>query len=347
MEKTMSRLLSASLLVAIFVGADIQGQLPPNKIFLSDGNAASGSTNAFPWSREQLRYQTIFPAALFNNQPCLVNDILVAPSTTMSPTIRTAVYADIEIRMGPTAQASPTTAWTINNPTPTTVYRGPMRVTFEKGMWRGMGLPKPYVHIPTPAKGANLCVEFIMWKITSASGINAVTAPSTVQRAFYYMWTVSQTTQPTVGSSAARMGLICNNGHFVVTETGCMSSSNTTLAISADTYPKQGNPISISLTGGQPGTPAFLVVGGTDTKSALGTFPIDAGPLGAPGCFIWNDWSGFVATATDKSGGATLKFTVPKIGSAPRAYVHWWNFDKNANTLGVTSSNYGKILMGD
>jgi hypothetical protein len=142
------------------------------------------------------------------------------------------------------------------------------------------------------------------------------------------------------------MGLVCNNGNFVVTEQGCMSSSNTRLAISADTYPQAGKPISISLTGGKPGTVAFLVVGGSNTKSPLGTFPFDVGPLGAPGCFIWNDWVGFVPTTTNRSGVAALKFNVPKLAGA-RAYLHWWNLDKAANALGVTSSNYAKILLGD
>ncbi len=346
----MPKLPSATLLVAIFVGADLQAQLPPNKIFLSDGDAASGGTNQFPWSRETLRYQTIFPAALFKSQPCLVNDILVAPSTRMDPSIQTAVYEDIEIRMGATALATPTTDWGKNNPNPTTVYRGPMRVTFEKSVWRGMGLPKPYLHTPTSTQG-NLCVEFILWKFDAAftsttRSIQAVT--TSVQRAFYHNWTQSQSTQPTVGSGGAKMGLVCHNGHFVVTEQGCTSSSKTTLAISANTYPKQGKPISISLTGGSPDTPVVLVVGGTDTRSALGTFPIDAGPLGARGCFIWNDWLAFAATSTDRStGNAILDLTVPARRNAPRAYAHWWNLDPKANALGMTSSNYAKILLGD
>lgn len=97
------------------------------------------------------------------------------------------------------------------------------------------------------------------------------------------------------------------------------------------------------MTGGSPGTTAFLVIGQTDT----GAFPFDAGPIGAPGCNIWNDWLLLAPAATDKSGNATLKFVVPKVGGAPRSYCHWWNFDKAANALGVTSSNYAKILLGD
>ncbi|MHC4515321.1 MAG: hypothetical protein ACYS5W_16680 [Planctomycetota bacterium] len=191
----MLRLLSVSLLVAAFLGADIPCQTQ-NRIFLSDGNANSGKANTFPWSREQLRYQTIFPAAKFGNKPCLVNDILVAPQLTMSPTIKTAVYADIEIRMGATPQASPARSWNTNNPNPTVVYRGPMRVTFEKGVWRGMGLPKPYLFLPT-STAPNLCVEFIMWKFdpafaTQTKSIRAVVAPAPVQRAYYYMWTAAR-----------------------------------------------------------------------------------------------------------------------------------------------------------
>jgi len=347
----MSRLLSASLLVAVLVGADIQCQTQ-KRIFLHDGNPTTGSGNTFPWSRQGLRYQTIFPAAKMGNIPCLVNDILVAPQITMNPTIKTAVYDDIEIRIGATSVSTPTTNWATNNPKPTTVYRGPMRVTFEKGKWRGLGLPKPYLFIPTPAGGTNLCVEFIMWKFnptfnSQTVSIRAVTAPSTVRRAYYYLWTTAQNTPASVGTGAARMGLICNNGNFVVTEQGCNSSNNTTLAISADTFPQATKPLSISLAGGKPGTAAYLVIGLSDTKWPGGSLPYDTSGLGAPGCFIWNDPLAFVPTATNTSGNATLKFTVPSATGAARAYVHWWNFDKAANSLGVTSSNYAKILLGN
>lgn len=54
-----------------------------------------------------------------------------------------------------------------------------------------------------------------------------------------------------------------------------------------------------------------------------------------------------VPSAADSGGKAALQFTVPNPTGAARGYVHWWNFDKAANALGVTSSNYAKILLGN
>jgi hypothetical protein len=250
--------------------------------------------------------------------------------------------------MGVTAQAIPTNSWSVNNPNPTTVYRGPLRQTFEVGKWREMGLPNSYFYLPTPAAD-NLCVEFIMWKFNptysaNTNSIRAVTA--SVTRAYYFSWTTSQTTAPSVDSAACKLGLICNNGSFAVTETGCNSSANTPLSIGSSTFPRWGQSFDVTLTGALPTTPLFLALGLSDTTGFGTTLPLDGALIGAPGCFIWNQNLLQVGTVSDPTGNGVLKFAIPNGGGTPRIYVHWWNLDPTANALGITSSNYGKILMG-
>jgi hypothetical protein len=77
------------------------------------------------------------------------------------------------------------------------------------------------------------------------------------------------------------------------------------------------------------------------------SLPIDGGIFGAPGCFVWNDPLLLAGIATSNTGTAGLRFVVPSPTGNARAYVHWWNYDKNANAVGVTTSNYAKILLGN
>ncbi|MCB9868441.1 MAG: hypothetical protein H6837_01210 [Planctomycetes bacterium] len=340
----MLRVLSAILFSLALLVPDATAQTQ-KRVFLGDGNPAGGGANAFPWSREQLRYQTIFTAAQMGNVPCTVNDILVAPYATLTSEV-TGIYDDIEIRMGMTPLATPTTNWSANNPNPTVVYRGPIRMTFQPGVWREMGLPKSFLYLPLPP-ATNLCVEFIMWKINPASTNVRIGAVSGgVQRAYYYMWTQNQATSASVDSLGAKLGLICDNGSFAVTETGCQSSRNTPLSIGATTFPQWGKPFGLTLSGALPTSPVFLAIGLSDTTGFGTTLPIDGALLGAPGCFLWNENRLQVGSVTDGTGAAALNFTIPAGGGTPRLYVHWWNLDNAANALGVTTSNYGKILLG-
>ncbi|MCB9868440.1 MAG: hypothetical protein H6837_01205 [Planctomycetes bacterium] len=346
----MHRSIRTALPVALLALVTSLTAQTQKRVFISDGNPSAGSSNTFPWSQEGLRYQLIFTAAQMGNVPCVVNDILVAPQLSMTPSPKTAVYDDIEIRMGMTSQSVPTTNWSTNNPNPTVVYRGPLRATFETGKWREMGLPKTFLYLPL-APANNLCVEIIQWKFnparrTETVSIRAVTAPSTVTRAFYYLWTTAQATPPTIGSGACKMGLICDNGSFAVTETGCQSSRSTPLSIGATTFPQWGKPFGVTLTGALPTSPVFLAIGLSDTIGFGTTLPIDGALLGAPGCFLWNENRLQVGSVTDGTGAASLNFTIPAGGGNPRLYVHWWNLDNAANALGVTTSNYGKILLG-
>ncbi|MHC4079667.1 MAG: hypothetical protein ACYST0_14660, partial [Planctomycetota bacterium] len=185
------------------VCAPTSGQTQRN-VWFPDSNAAAGGANTFPWSAPGIRYQCIFTAAQMGNKPCLVNDVWAAPQLSMLPKIRTAFYDDIEIRMGMTSAATVTGSWSSNNPNPTTVYRGPLRVTFEVSKWRGLGLPKPFVYLPLPSI-PNLCFEVIIWKanLSNVTGIRALVGTGT-RRAFRNTWTSNQSIAPLTGASAAK-----------------------------------------------------------------------------------------------------------------------------------------------
>ncbi|MCA8957840.1 MAG: hypothetical protein KDC87_17320, partial [Planctomycetes bacterium] len=309
-------------------------------------NLTTGSANAFPFGSAGIRYQCIVPRANFGtNTVGVLRDILVNAGTYPNTEI---VYDDIEIRMGVTSQAIPTTNWSTNNPNPTLVYRGPMRIRFQTGTWTAIGLPKPYLFIlanPTD----NLCIEVICWAIqgyTAPNNFYFPLASSTANRAFLYNWTNTQTSPPNTGTSGCKMGLVVDSGSVAFAGVGCNSSSNTPLVISTDTYPSAGNPITIKLAGARSTTPALLVVGLSSTKWLGLPLPLDMGIFGAPGCMIWNDPILQVGAVTNTTGAIDFKVTIPSAFGSGTVYAHWWVRDVGANSFGVTTSDYATFILG-
>lgn len=336
--------LATALTAAILLAAPAFAQTQ-TRVFHSDGNPAVGGANTFPWSRQELRYQCIFPAAKFQNRPWNIQDILVAPQLSMTPKRRTAIYEDIEIRIGQTPVSTLTSNWNTNNPNPKTIYRGKLRVDFEVGKWRGMGLPQSFLYIPRPTD-PNVCVEFIMWKLgPNTTSIRAVTSSN--QRAYYYKWTTSQQTQASLGSSAAKMGLVLNSGSFVDVGTGCAGSVNNIPTMTSSGIPTIGKTLDIDLSGGKPASPGIVILGFDRNTFANIPLPFDLMPLGAAGCQVWNDIVVTGGIGINAQGAAKFSLPIPStLGGTERVYLHWWNLDTQANNFNWTTSNLGVVIVG-
>jgi len=320
------------------------------RIVYADGNPSPtvGGANAFPWCAVGIRYQAIFPHSLFGSAALnivTIRDILVAGDMlrAFTPGNLEAVYEDIEIKMGITQQVSPTTNWSTNNPKPTSVYRGPLRIRFTgvpASVWGGIGLPKPYFYLPL-SKNDNLCVEVIVWKASQHQGnFYFPRASASLQRAFNAGWVNNQTGSPQIGTGGCRMAFVLDNGNIAFAGRGCNSSTNTPLVISTNpSWPQPGKSLSISLVGGAGNSPAFLVLG-TQLKS------FDLGTVGAPGCYLWNEILAPVSSSTNASGVASFSATVPSTATAGTLLTHWLVFDSQANAARLTTSDYATIILG-
>ncbi len=345
--KTLAATLALALPLALTVdtlGAQTQ------RIVYADGDSSptNGSANAFPWCSVGIRYQAIFPHSLFGSNTLnivTIRDILVAGYILggSTPGNIEAVYDDIEIKMGITQQTSLSTTWSVNNPKPTTVHRGPLRIRFTgapTSVWGGIGLPKSYLYLPLSSKD-NLCLEVIVWKASQHTlNFYYPRANSALQRAFLYQWTGNQTASANVGGGGCRMGFVLDNGNIAFAGQGCNSSANTPLVISTNpSWPQPGKSLAIHLAGGAKSKPTFLVVG-----SKLLAF--DLGAAGAPGCYLWNDVLAPVPTLTDASGAASLSATVPSTATSGTVMTHWLVFDNQANPAQLTTSDYATVILG-
>ncbi|MCA8956725.1 MAG: hypothetical protein KDC87_11680, partial [Planctomycetes bacterium] len=287
-------------------------------------NTTTGSGNAFPFGSAGIRYQTIVPRANFGtNIAGTIKDIMVNAGTYPNTEI---AYDDIEIRMGVTTQATPVTDWSTNNPNPTTVYRGKLRIRFQTGTWTAIGLPNSYTYV-LPTASDNLCIEVICWAIqgrTAPSNFYYPLASSSANRAFRYNWINSQTTAPLTGTSGCKMGLVVDSGSVAFAGTGCQSSSSTPLTISTDTYPSAGNPITVSLRGAKASSPAMIILGINHQKWGGIDLPF---AFFSSTCLIWNDVLIQGALATDAAGSIDLKVTVPTSATSGTLFAHFWVAD--------------------
>ena len=74
----------------------------------------------------------------------------------------------------------------------------------------------------------------------------------------------------------------------------------------------------------------------------------DLALLGAKGCLLAVGPDFPFAAPTDASGAASVKLSIPNDQGLVRGKL-WWQWlpvDKQANQLGFTVSNFGRVLMG-
>ncbi|MFM1872500.1 MAG: hypothetical protein RL398_1922 [Planctomycetota bacterium] len=125
---------------------------------------------------------------------------------------------------------------------------------------------------------------------------------------------------------------------------GCAGSNGTPRMVVTGT-PQPGQTVDLGMTAG----PAFglgvFVLGFYNGVP----FPIDLGGFGAPGCYQYVAAEASIGTVLDATGSASNPFAVPAGGifNGTRFYGQWACLDLGANALGVTVSNYTRVMLGN
>ena len=348
-QHTATMKIISTILVSVMAIGCLSAQ---QNIVYNDAATGCAGGNAFPFGSEGIRYQTVMSGAALTQVfiPVVIRDLFVGGQPNGGGNY--VSYEDIEIKMGLTQQ-DPTlplaTDWNTNNPNPTVVYRGPLAINFEPGVWKGIGLPVPYVFQPMSATD-NLCVEVIVWSAqkmtnggTTGPNFYFPAASSNVQRAFRYQWTSNQVANPPmVGTAGCCMGFLLGNGNFVTHGQYGISSTISKVEISGSTYPQPGKALDIYLTGGGPSRASFLAFGFTYA-------PFDMTVIGAPRSNIWFSPLLQIGTASDPQGNITIPVVIPATLTTGTIYAQWYQIDPGAykNTLGLVTSDCATIIFGN
>lgn len=294
------------------------------------------------WSRTQ----TVMSGAALTQPgvPVVIRDLFVAGRYQD----KICYYDDIEIRMGvtprdPAKDLDPD--WSVNNPNPTVVHRGPLTIDFQADVWKGMGLSNSYVFIPATSAD-NLCVEIIIHsasKMVSRPGTRfyAASASSQIRRAYREDWVNDPSQSAVVGVYGPSLGFLLGNGNFVSHGSYGISTAYKKVEISADTYPQPGKRMTLKLTGGGYTRPTFFALG-------VKYEPFDMAVIGAPRSYIWFAPLISVAMVSDSKGEALLQGHIPASLTNGTVYAQWYQLDPGAyaNTLGLVASTCGTIIFG-
>ncbi len=112
--------------------------------------------------------------------------------------------------------------------------------------------------------------------------------------------------------------------------------------------PRYDRAFTVTLSGGAPSAPCFLVAGNSNRKFLGVPLPLDLGPLGAPGCFLYTSIVGAVPPPTSPAGKARRTFQLPPSSWAltfPDIYLQWIQ-GSGANKLGIQTSDAAKLTAG-
>ncbi|MCB9870598.1 MAG: matrixin family metalloprotease [Planctomycetes bacterium] len=255
-------------------------------------------------------------------------------------------FDSITVRMGQTTASSNALSTTFANNMVSNVQTVLNRRSYAwhntADTWNQLGLQSDYVW--NTAYGDTIVVEITVTgarldPTNAGSGFHATDR----QRVYAYGWTGSApATGATDTAAALKMAILVEAADLHTFGRGCPGSNSLTPTLSMSGTGQLGTAYAVNLSGALPNARTALVLG-IDTWDP----PIDLRPFGAPGCtWFVSDllWLGYNC---DANGRASTVLTVPNNAArCLRVYFQWFCVDGPANSLGLTTSNYGRILTG-
>ena len=286
------------------------------------------------------RHHLLIPAGVFQNVPARITDLAVGARNGW----RTYLSRELTIRMGHTTVGtlSSTFAQNITSPLQDVLVAHQHVWTEGPGpAWVPLGLQTPFQFAPG---NGDLLIEIVQRETTLLETVayndlgtaNVGTRMSGTDVAF--------PTQATSQGSAPRLQFCTDRAEVLLHGRTCTGSGSSTPLLGVTGRPTPGSTPTIWLSDA-PANAIAVCAFGFDTRPP---FPADLAPLGAPGCRQY-----FAPTFADVvlANGLGIGQRTIGIPGAPATigaivYAQYFVLDPAANALGLTSSNYARLLVG-
>lgn len=322
--------LFATLLVSSLVTAQ-SFVVPPGT------TPVNGTCNAFPFSTSDMRYQAQVRAVELGSTPGIISGIAFAPCTSGVRSMR-----QIRVRLAHFNGGTMSTTFDSNLNTP-----GPAQTVLDTtdhrwhmvaNAWNEIGLQDAFFYNGVD----DLVVEVL---VIGSSGASAAThREGTNQRVYLGSYT-GQATGTNGGNTAFKLKLFLGDANTQLFGQSCQGSAGIP-AFALNGTAQLGTNLDLVCSSAPPSSPVYFMVG-FDTH--LPFFPFDLGFAGASGCTLYHDVTASAGVLTDPAGTATLTLAIPT--AAPIAgialYASALVLDLGANAAGVTTTNYGRALLGN
>lgn len=308
-------------------------------------STAASSTLATTSNGYKRRQQVLVPSYLFENVPTLITDF----AHSIGQTYSRKRFDRLTIRFGHTSVTTLSTTFANN-------ITGPMQtvllaenhvhteaLTGPAPGWVPVGMQQPFLFLPG---SGNLLIDVLIENGTSLAsassggqgGYSSIHGDTIVSN--------DLPTVPTTGNQAGRPGLrFCvDRAEKLLFGESCAGSGGSTPLLGLGSRPILGTSVTIWLSDAPPNAMAACAFG-FETRPP---FPIDLTSQGAPGCRQYFQEGALVFLTANPLGIGQLALPIPSSPSVVGAvvYTQYYVLDPTGNALGITSSNYGSLLVG-
>ena len=309
--------------------------LSAQSFYVPNNNATTGSCNTFPFNTSDMRYQALFTAADLCNGPAIIRGMAFAQCAT-----GVASYAKLTIRMAHLSAAALSTTFDANLAAGATTVLDTVNYKWSMvgDVWNDIDLQTPFIYVGA----GNVVVDCV---VLGRTGSSSSTRRDATNHRVYVGGYTGQLTGTDGGLGAFKIRLITGDATTWTFGTGCVGSNSQIPALSFTGNSKLGSTLGVNLANALASKLVFLNIG---TSSAGPIFPFDMALFSAPGCMIYHDGLITVGLVTTTNGTALLNLGVPNDPGVTglKLYFQFGNQDPAANGLGLTTSNYGRILVG-
>jgi len=308
--------------------------------YVPDSNPTTGTCNVIPFGQSpggsfyQCKYQ----------QRCTVADLGAAVGVVTglgfaSCAAGRAHYDSLEIVLDHIPAAQPLSTTFASNLTAnavTVLLSTNYTWNVPANLWYEVGLQQPFVY-----NG----IDDLVIQITTVNGTAPVNGMHRDVRQRIY-WIAAAGTPPAVGTSgfaALKIEVSMMTAHTSSHGDGC-SGSNGTPALSFVGSSQIGQTLSINLNNGVPNSFSLFLAGTTNAFP----FPLELGFLGMPSCYAYTDLLVSSVIANDAVGAGSFTLAIPP--TAFPGFLFYSQFaclDPAANAFGFTTSNYGRVFVGN
>ena len=320
-----------------------------NALYFPDNVASAGTCNVIPfgdtnpasatWSNQ--KYQNLFTPAQLGAVPFVIQELGFAPCGGGA-----RQFSTIKIQMSLTPATTLSTTFAANLPAPLTVLDTTNYVWANTAnVWNRIGLQTPFVY-----DGVNSVVVDL--EVTGAGmpgGTNGMHR-GTLTRLYATSWVGSPPATGTLGAAAAKIELCLDVADLALFGTGCTGSNNLVPSLTLSGTGQLNSVVNIDLANALPSTAAVALIGFNNSSfRGILPLPFDLSAIGGGvGCRLYVDAPIITSVITDGTGAGSLPLGIPADQAllGARVYAQYLPVDLAASTLGVTASNYGRILIG-
>ena len=319
-------------------GDDPAHPLNPNgsELFPQGGNVSA------PFNQPIVRYHIRVPEYVFQNVPTLINEMAFGVKLGT----RTLHFTDLTIRMGHTTASNGNNQFSQNITSPLTDVLVVHDHTWIQGngpTWVPLGLQHSFQFIP--GRG-DLLIEMVASGTTMIA--NNFTFTSCLAAPIGSMGVGGGATLPNAITSSTStppaLRLCVDRAEFALHGTTCEGTPGSTPLLGVTGRPTLGSATTLWLSDALPNGFAALAYGFNNAPP----FPTDLTSQGAPGCRQYFNiaWNEFVLTNPVGIGSHVLQIPNSPAATGLVLYGQYFAFDSVGNALGITASNYARLLLG-